>query len=66
MEAKDLRKKSLDELYQVLKDTLKEQFNLRMQKGLGQTVRPHLFGLVRRDIARIKMVIGEKRRERNS
>jgi len=38
----------------------KEQFNLRMQQGAGQMSKPHLFQVVRRDIARIKTVLNEK------
>ena len=33
---------------------LREQFNLRMQKGGGNPVKPHLLRQARRNIARIK------------
>jgi len=39
----------------------KEQFNLRMQQGAGQMSKPHLFKNVRRDIARVKTVLAEKK-----
>ena len=39
---------------------LREQFNLRMQKGTGQLSRPDQVKKVRRDIARIKTVMNEK------
>jgi large subunit ribosomal protein L29 len=42
-----------------LHELLKEQFNLRMQAGSGQMTRPSQMQLVRRDIARIKTVMGE-------
>ncbi|MEF3193865.1 MAG: 50S ribosomal protein L29 [Halothiobacillaceae bacterium] len=60
MNVKELRSKSVDELNQELLALRKEQFNLRMQAGLSQAVKPHLVRQVRRDIARIKMVLGEK------
>jgi len=58
--ATDLRNKNEAELKQELLDLLREQFNLRMQRGSGQTPRPHLFKNVRRDIARVKTVLNEK------
>ncbi|MGK0673576.1 MAG: 50S ribosomal protein L29 [Halothiobacillaceae bacterium] len=60
MNVKELRGKSVDELNQDLLALRKEQFNLRMQVGLSQAVKPHRVRQVRRDIARIKMVLGEK------
>lgn len=60
MKVNELRGKSVDELNQELLALRKEQFNLRMQAGLSQPVKPHQVRLVRRGIARIKMVLGEK------
>jgi large subunit ribosomal protein L29 len=60
MKASELRAKSVDELRQELKERLREQFNLRMQKGSGQLSRPDRVRAVRREIARIKTVINEK------
>jgi large subunit ribosomal protein L29 len=60
MNASDLRQKSSDELKLELDGLLREQFNLRMQKGTGQLSRPDQVRKVRRDIARIKTVLNEK------
>ena len=60
MNASDLRQKSSDELKVELDTLLREQFNLRMQKGTGQLSRPDQVRKVRRDIARIKTVLNEK------
>jgi large subunit ribosomal protein L29 len=60
MKASELRGKSADELKKELDDLLREQFNLRMQKGTGQLTRPDQVKKVRRDIARIKTVMNEK------
>jgi len=60
MNASDLRQKSSDELKTELDTLLREQFNLRMQKGTGQLSRPDQVRKVRRDIARIKTVLNEK------
>ena len=60
MKATELREKSADELKIELDGLLREQFNLRMQKGTGQLSRPDQVKKVRRDIARIKTVLNEK------
>ena len=59
MTARELREKQPAELEGLLLELRREQFNLRMQKGSGQTVKPHLFGRVQRDIARAKTVLNE-------
>ena len=62
MEARDLRGKSTIELKEELLKLRREQFNLRMQRATGQMARPDQFGKVRKDIARLKTVLGEKAR----
>lgn len=61
MKANELRDKSPQELDAELLKLRKEQFNLRMQKASGQLGQPHLLGETRRDIARIKTIMAEKR-----
>lgn len=61
MNASELRGKKVSELGEELDELLREQFNLRMQKGVGQAPRPDRIRKVRRDIARVKTVINEKR-----
>ena len=60
MKASELRAKSVDELKQELLELRQEQFNLRMQRGAGQLANPSRFGVVRKDIARIKTLLTEK------
>ena len=40
----------------------REQFNLRMTRATGQAVKPDQFTKVRRNIARLKTVLGEQKR----
>ena len=61
MKASELREKSQAELRETLNELLKEQFNLRMQRGTGQLARPHLMKEVRRNIARVKTEMNVKR-----
>jgi large subunit ribosomal protein L29 len=60
MKAAELRNKSVEDLNKELMELLREQFNLRMQKGTGQLARPHQMKLVRRSIARVKTLLREK------
>ncbi|AFC85139.1 50S ribosomal protein L29 [Frateuria aurantia] len=61
MASNDVFQKSAEELKQHLLDLRKEQFNLRMQKGSGQLNQPHQLRRVRRDIARAKHALGDKK-----
>ena len=38
----------------------REQFDLRMHAATGQGTRPHQFGNIRKDIARIKTILRER------
>tara|TARA_B100000508_G_C11367910_1_gene232222 strand:+ start:245 stop:448 length:204 start_codon:yes stop_codon:yes gene_type:complete len=60
MNAESLRKKSVADLNKELSSLLREQFNLRMQRGSGQLTRPHLMKEVRHNIARVKTVLNEQ------
>jgi len=61
MNASELRKKNQAELNEELLDLLREQFNLRMQRASGQLSKGHLLRNVRRNIARVKTVLNEKK-----
>jgi large subunit ribosomal protein L29 len=63
MNAHDLRAKQESELREELSGLLREQFNLRMQRGIGQLATPHDLRRVRKDIARIRTVLNEKQKE---
>ena len=60
MKAQDVRTKSVDQLKDELIKLKKEQFNLRFQVAGGQNANPARARIVRREIARIKTVLGEK------
>ena len=59
VKAEALRAKTLDELKTQLVDLKKEQFNLRFQVAGGQVENPSRAKIVRREIARIKTVLGQ-------
>jgi len=60
MKAEELRGKTSDQLKEQLLDLKKEQFNLRLrfQRATGQLENTARVREVRRDIARIKTVLG--------
>ena len=58
MELNELRMKSAADLKAHLLDLQKEQFSLRMQKATGQLAKTHDVRRVRREIARVKMLLG--------
>jgi large subunit ribosomal protein L29 len=62
MKANDLRPKTIDELKQQIEDLSKEAFNLRFQRASGQLENTARVRQVRRDIARIKTILGERTR----
>jgi len=66
MKAVDLRGKSQEELNKELLSLRREQFNLRMQRATGQLARPHEYGRVKKDIARVKTILGELRQASKS
>ena len=60
VKAEALRAKTPDELKTQLINLKKEQFNLRFQAAGGQVENPTRAKIVRREIARIKTVLGQK------
>jgi large subunit ribosomal protein L29 len=58
----DVRAKSPDELKEMLVSLRKEQFNLRFQRATGQLEATGRIKEVRRDIARVKTIMGERSR----
>ena len=62
MKAKDVKAKTNDELNAELEQLTKEVFNLRFQRASGQLENTARVRDVRRSIARIKTVLGERQR----
>jgi large subunit ribosomal protein L29 len=66
VKAEALRAKTLDELKTHLVDLKKEQFNLRFQAAGGQVENPTRAKIVRREIARLKTVLGQMTSAKNT
>jgi large subunit ribosomal protein L29 len=63
MKATDVRAKTDDELKSELEQLGREAFNLRFQRASGQLENNARVREVRRNIARIKTVLGERSRK---
>jgi len=61
MDLKQLREKSADALNTHLGELHKESFALRMQKATGQLAKTHEARRVRREIARVNTLLGQKK-----
>jgi len=63
MKASELRAKSVAELEKEVSDLLKAHFGLRMQKATQQLANHTQLGNTRRDIARTRTVLAQKKKE---
>ena len=61
MSIKELAGRSPSELKEELLKLRREQFNLRMALAAGQPAKPDQFGKVRKNIARVKTLMAQKR-----
>ncbi len=62
MKTSELRDKSVPELEQRERELAEQLFKLRFQRATGRVENPMKIGQVRREIARIKTLLGEKSR----
>lgn len=60
MKAQELRNLSKEELLQKEKGLKEELFKLNQQRYSGRVEKPHLFSLVKKDIARIQTILHGK------
>ena len=63
MKASELRAKDVAALEKEISDLLKAHFSLRMQKATQQLANNTLLGKTRRDIARARTILAEKKQE---
>ena len=70
MKYNEIKKKTKDELIDLLKNLKKENYNLRFQKKNGQLEKTGTIDQVKKDIARVKTklneeLLGEKNAKKN-
>ncbi len=61
MKIQELRNLSREELLNKEQELKGELFKLNLERYGGRVEKPHRFSLVRKDIARIKTILNEKR-----
>jgi large subunit ribosomal protein L29 len=61
VKAKELSNLSKEELLQKIKTLKEELFKLNIQRYGGRVDKPHMFGSVKKDIARIQTVLKQKK-----
>lgn len=62
MSAEDLKTKTADELAKIILDLRKDQFNARFQRAQGTLENTSILRKNRREIARAKTILNEKRK----
>ena len=65
MKTQELRNLSREELAEKEKTLKEELFKLNMQRYSGRVEKPHMFSLIKRDIARINTILNEKKEKSN-
>jgi len=66
MKASELRELSEEELENKEKELKDQLFKLKIQHSLGQLDNPMKMKLIKRDIARIKTILNERRRKQSN
>ena len=62
MQAFEVRNLSESEIQTKIEEAYEELFNLRFQKTIGQVKDPNRFAVLKRDIARMKTILSERKR----
>ncbi len=65
MKTMELRILSAEELKAKYKGLKEELFKLNQERFGGRVEKPHKFGLIKRDIARIQTILNEKKEKKN-
>ena len=65
MKLDELKNLSKDELVQKEKSLKDELFKLNAQRYAGNVTHPHMFSLIKRDIARIQTLLNAQKEKKN-
>jgi large subunit ribosomal protein L29 len=63
MKLKEIRAMTVDEIESKISDFQEKLFKQKVQKALGQTENPYKIRDTRRDIAKLKTILAEKKGE---
>jgi large subunit ribosomal protein L29 len=62
MTSKEIRELSPAEIDKKIRELRDELLRLRLKKNTGQVEKPHMFRVLRKDIARLLTILNEKKR----
>lgn len=62
MKIQELRNLPKEELLQKERSLKEELFKLNQQRYSGRVEKPHMFSLIKRDIARVQTILNDKKR----
>lgn len=65
MKIQELRNLSVEELVQKEKTLKEELFKLNLGRFTGRVDKPHMFSLVKKEIAWIKTILNERKEKKN-
>ncbi len=61
MKTQELRSLSKDDLLEKVKSLKEQLYKLNLSRYSGRVDKPHMFGLIKKDIARIQTILHEKK-----
>jgi large subunit ribosomal protein L29 len=61
MKIQELNSLSKEELLEKIKNLKSELFKLNLQRYAGRVEKPHMFSLIKKDIARINTILNQKK-----
>ena len=65
MKTNDIRKMSVEDIEKKIVEVKNELFELRMKQATGNLEKPHMINKLRKDVARMKTVLTEKKNDRS-
>lgn len=62
MKIKEIRDLSTEDINQKKNDLKKQLFHLNYDRKVGRVEKPHMFQLIKKDIARINTILNDRKR----
>ncbi|MFH1655572.1 MAG: 50S ribosomal protein L29 [Candidatus Omnitrophota bacterium] len=63
MKIKEIRDLSIEDIIQKRNDLKQQLYNLNYERKMGRVEKPHIFRLIKKDIAKIETIINERARQ---
>lgn len=62
MKIKELRDLSTDDIIQKKNDLKQQLYHLNYDRKVGRVEKPHMFNLIKKDIARVETILNERKK----